>query len=501
MPRLLTLVFTVLLLLATARADVRLPAVLSSHLVLQQKTIVRLWGWAYEGETVLVETSWGEHAQAVANPLGQWEVLIPTPAARPLSEGLHPENITFTVPKENSVQLQDLLIGEVWLCSGQSNMVMMLGPDFPQGNNDWYGERFWTQAGPPSPRPGLRVFNVEKTTRATPQDDCKGVLPDHVILPKNPAGLRPEPFTGWQAYSPETAPFVSAVAYYFGTALQDKLNVPVGLVVSAVGGSRIEAWISLPALRGVAGHADDESKLHRMGTAALFNGMIAPLTPFTFRGVTWYQGESNSGETARATAYGPLLEALIKDWRQSFGQPDLPFEIVQLAGWGKPTAAPADSNPAVVREAQADVASRVPGCRLAVAIDLGATTIHPPNKRDVGHRLAAQALDQTYGVPTVSSGPVYERMQPEGAALRLHFSHTEGGLVAHDGALKHFAIAGADGHFVWATAVIDGETVLVSAPEVPAPTQVHYAWATQPAGCNLYNGAGLPAAPFRAPRR
>ena len=500
MQRTLTLVFA-LLLLTSVRADVRLPAVLSSHLVLQQKSVVRLWGWAYEGETVLVETSWGEQAQAVANSRGQWEVLIKTPAAHPLSEGLHPEHITFTVPKENAVQIQDLLIGEVWLCSGQSNMVMMLGPDYPAGNNNWYGEKFWVQAGPPAPRPGLRIFNVEKTTLAEPQDDCKAVLPDHVILPKNPDGLTPEQRIGWQSYSLDTAPYFSAVAYYFGAALQEKLNVPVGLVVSAVGGSQIEAWISLPALRTVAGHADDASKVHRMGTAALFNGMIAPLAPFTFRGVTWYQGESNADTTARATAYGPLLEALIKDWRQAFDQPALPFEIVQLAGWGKPSATPADSNPALVREAQADVARRIPGCQLAVAIDLGAITIHPPNKRDVGLRLAAQALDKTYGVPTVSSGPVFGRLVSEGRALRLHFTHTEGGLVARDGALKHFALAGADGHFVWAQAVIDGDTVVVSSPEVLDPTQVRYAWATQPEGCNLYNGAGLPAAPFRAQSR
>ncbi|MCX6937965.1 MAG: sialate O-acetylesterase [Verrucomicrobia bacterium] len=497
----LGLFVSTLLLITSAKADVRLPAVLSSNLVLQQKSTVRLWGWAYEGETVLVETSWGEHAKATADKRGQWQVLIKTPAARPLNEGLRPEHITFTVPKENAVQIQNLLIGEVWLCSGQSNMCMMLGPDYPKGNNDWYGDTFWTQAGPPAPRPGLRVFNVEKTTRAEPQDDCKGVLPDHVILPKNPDGLMPEPRAGWQSYTPETAPYISAVAYYFGAALQEKLNVPVGLVVSAVGGSQIEAWISLPSLRTVAGHADATSKVHRMGTAALFNGMIAPLAPFTFRGVIWYQGESNSDTTARATAYGPLLETLVRDWRQAFDQPDLPFKIVQLAGWGKPSATPADSNPALVREAQAEVARRIPGCQLAVAIDLGANTIHPPNKRDVGLRLAAQALDKTYGVPTVSSGPVFERLETEGRALRLHFTHTEGGLVARDGALKHFALAGADGQFVWAQAVIDGDTVLVSSPEVPAPTQVRYAWATQPAGCNLYNGAGLPAAPFRAQSR
>ena len=494
----LTLFVSSLIFVTTVRADVRLPAVLSSHLVLQQKSTVRLWGWAYEGETVLVETSWGEHAQTVANSRGQWEVLIKTPAAHPLNEGLHPEHITFTVPKENAVQIQDLLIGEVWLCSGQSNMCMMLGPDYPAGNNNWYGEKFWIQAGSAIPRPGLRIFNVEKTTRTELQDDCKAVLPDHVILPKNPDGLMPEPRTGWQSYTPDTAAYFSAVAYYFGAALQEKLNVPVGLVVSAVGGSQIEAWISLPTIRTVAGHADAASKVHRMGTAALFNGMIAPLAPYTFRGVIWYQGESNSDTTARATAYRPLLETLIRDWRRAFDQPELPFFIVQLAGWGPPSSTPADSNPALVREAQAEVANHIPGCQLAVTIDLGANTIHPPNKRDVGLRLAAQTLDKTYGVPTVSSGPAFERLENEGRALRLHFTHTEGGLVARDGALKHFALAGADGHFVWAQAVIDGDTVLVSTPEVPVPTQVRYAWATQPDGCNLYNGAGLPAAPFHA---
>lgn len=489
-----------LLFPVAANADVRLPSVLSSHSVLQQNATVRLWGWAYEGETVLVETSWGEQAQTVANSHGQWQVLLKTPAARRLSEGLHPESITFTVPKENSVQIQDLLIGEVWLCSGQSNMCMMLGPDYPEGNNGWYGEKFWMKAPPTAPRLGLRIFNVEKNTQAMPQDDCKSVLPDHILLPKNQEGLMPVPYTGWQAYSAETAPYISAVAYYFGAALQNKLDVPVGLVVSAVGGSQIEAWISLPALQTVAAQANAETKLHRMGKAALFNGMIAPLTQMTLRGVVWYQGESNSGDPIRASAYGPLLETLISDWRNAFGDAKLPFEIVQLAGWGKPSAEPTDSNPALLREAQADVVNRVPGCNLAVAIDLGETRIHASNKRDVGHRLALQALDKTYGIPAVSSGPVFERLQLEGRALRIFFSHAESGLVGHGGALKHFALAGADGHFVWAHAVIDRDTVVVTAPEVPTPTQVRYAWATQPEGSNLYNGAGLPAAPFRAPR-
>lgn len=489
----------------SARADVRLPSVLGDHMVLQQQSEVTFWGWAYEDETIIIETSWGVKLQTIADAKGEWRVKVKTPAARPLNEGLHPEAITFTVPGENQVQIKDVLIGEVWLCSGQSNMSMMLGPDYPPGNNDWYGEKFWKQGLAKTVRPSLRVFNVEKTASARPQDDCKGVLPDHILLPVNAEGLTPDVRSGWQICNHDTAPYISAVAYYFGAKLQDALNVPMSLVTSDVGGTPIESWISLDALRQLPGQAQAATRVHRNGAAALFNGMIAPLTPMTFRGVIWYQGESNAGDSE--SEYAALLKTLIADWRGRFDRANLPFGIVQLANYGGPAH---DSKPALLRAAQSAVAGEVPGTGLAVTIDLGNGSIHPPDKCAVGNRLALWARAQVYGETNlVFQSPVNKSCTAAGASIRIHFDTAGVPLMvgqkndldevkpAPDEKLKWFEIAGADGKFIPADAVIDGDSVLVSAPGISAPTAVCYAWADNPQGCNLYNESGLPAVPFR----
>jgi sialate O-acetylesterase len=488
----------------SAQADVRLPAVLGDHMVLQQQCEVTLWGWAYAGESVLIETSWGVKTQTSANASGTWRVTVRTPAARPLSQGLHRETISFTVPGENSVQLKDLLIGEVWLCGGQSNMTMMLGPDYPAGNNGWYGDKFWPEELPRTDRPALRVFNVEKTARAEPQDDCKGVLPDHIFLPKNAEGLTADLRTGWQISSRDTAPFFSAVAYYFGVKLQETLNVPVGLVTSSVGGSPIEAWMSVEALRRLPAYAQATNKVHRNGPAALYNGMLAPLTPMTLRGAIWYQGESNAG--ASTADYAALLTALIADWRAHFGK-ELPFGIVQLANYGEPWRG---TRATLVREAQAAVAAQTPGVGLAVAVDLGEVRIHPPDKRNVADRLARWARAKVYGdTKLVFQSPLYKSCAVSGGKIRLQFDTGGARLMvgqlddlhtvreASGQKLQGFELAGGDGKFVTADAVLEGDQVVLSAAEVPSPTMARYAWATNPQGCNLYNHAGLPAAPFR----
>ena len=452
---------------------------------------------------MIVETSWGVKTQVVAEAHGEWRVKVKTPAARPLNQGLHPEEITFTVPDENMVQIKDILIGEVWLCSGQSNMTMMLGPDYPEGHNGWYGDKFWREESRKTDRPAIRVFNVEKTARAVPQDDCKAVLPDHITMPKNAAGLAPDLRTGWQICSHDSAPYVSAVAYYFAVRLQEKLNVPVGLVTSDVGGSPIEAWISLDALHRLPAYAQATNKVHRLGPAALFNGMIAPLTPMTVRGVIWYQGESNVRSSS--TNYADLLKTLIADWRGQFSQ-NLSFGIVQLANYGDSST---DTKAALVREAQAEVAAAVPDAGLAVAIDLGEVRIHPPDKRDVANRLALWARAKIYGeTDLVYQSPSYQSHTVEAGKIRVRFD-TGGSPImvgkmddfgsvkpTPNEKLRWFEIAGADGQFVPADAVIDGDSVLVSSPEVCKPTSVRYAWSTNPQGCNLYNQAGLPACPF-----
>ena len=499
-----------LLLVATSpiHADVRLPSVLSDRMVLQQNCEVALWGWAYAGETVLIETSWGVKTQVVATVQGEWRVRVKTPAARPIDQGLHPEEITFTVPEENSVQIKGILIGEVWLCSGQSNMTMMLGPDYPAGHNGWYGDKYWPEESAKTDRPAIRVFNVEKTARAVPQDDCKAVLPDHITLPKNAEGLAPDLRTGWQISTRETAPYISAVAYYFAVRLQETLKVPVGLVTTAVGGSPIQAWMSLDALHQLPAYSQTTNRVHRLGAAALFNGMIAPLTPLTVRGVLWYQGESNVGDSA--ANYAGLLKTLIADWRGRFGQ-SLPFGIVQLANYGKPWS---DTRAALVREAQAAVAAEMPDTGLAVAIDLGEERIHPPDKRDVASRLALWARARIYGETNlICVSPRYQSHRVAGNTLRIRLD--TGGVALMSAQLKSsgeiqptpqdplrgFHIAGADGKWVPANAAIDGADVVISSPEVPAPMAVRYAWATNPQGCNLYNAAGLPASPFRTEAR
>ena len=491
------IVLSILLLaVPVVHGDVRLPSVLGDRMVLQQKAEVTLWGWAYDGEKVVVETSWGAKAETVANTRGEWSVTVNTPAARPLSQGLHPEHIDFRVPDENAVQIKDVLIGEVWLCSGQSNMTMMLGPDYPPGHNNWYGDKYWNEESARTTRPAVRLFNVEKTAAAAPCADCNPVLPDHITLPKDANGLNPELRTGWQVCSPETAPYFTAVGYYFGAMLQEKLGVPVGLIASSVGGSPIEAWIPLDSLRKIPRYADAATRVHRVGKAALFNGMIAPLSQTVLRGVLWYQGESNAGQTSEN--YAILLKTLIADWREQFHQPALPFGIVQLANYGKPVSPLAESKAAPIREAQALVAETVPAVGMAVAIDLGEERIHPPNKREVAQRLALWARAEVYGERgLVYRSPRYRSHQVKGSSIRVQLDSGGAPLKTSADAVIGFELAGADGHWFPAKARIDGDNVIVSASEISTPLAIRYAWADNPAGCNLYNEAGLPCVPFR----
>lgn len=490
-----------LLMAVSAVADVRLARIFSDHAVLQQRRPVPVWGTAQPGEKVIVEFR-RQKVSTVANDNGEWRVTLkPMPAGGPFQ---------MTVRGNNTVVLNDVLVGEVWICSGQSNMEWPVA----WSNN---AEQEIAQAN----YPHIRLFMVPKAVSDRPLKDLNG--------------------GAWHACSPETVRNFSAVGYFFARELHRALKVPVGVIQSAWGGTPAESWTSKPTLMAnpslryllenwrraeanypqamenyqkqlaeweeAAAQARAEGKpepkkpdppqdprTNPWKPSGLFNAMIAPIVPYAIQGAIWYQGESNAG---RAYEYRTLFPAMIQDWREAWAQDDFPFLFVQLANFMAVKPEPGESAWAELREAQTMTLS-LPKTGMAVAIDIGdANDIHPRNKQDVGKRLALNALAIAYGKKVVYSGPIYERMKREGNAIRLYFTHVDGGLMTPNGEpLKGFAIAGADRKFVWAEARIEGDTVLVSSPQVPEPVAVRYAWADNPV-CNLYNRAGLPASPFR----
>jgi len=485
----------------SVRGAVRLPAILGSGMVLQQDSDLCIWGWARPGEQVTVRLA-GQDGKATAGPDGQWTVtLLPLTAGGPYQLAVQGAG--------EALVLDDVLVGEVWLCSGQSNM--------------WWPVKLCA-AGEQETReanwPRIRLFTAPVKPCLKPQQDVKGQ---------------------WTACTPDSVKDFSAVAYYFGRYLHRELGVPIGLIHSSVGGTRIEAWTSREALEAdpmnqpmlqqwdtrVAKYPQQaqekyqrkllkwEQKVQQAqtqfqpapqkpdpptppeedanGPTVLYNGMIAPLTPLAIRGVIWYQGESNA---SNAWAYRTLLPMMIHDWRQRWGRGDFPFLQVQLANFGPRQ----DDQPpmwAELREAQLR-SLEVVNTAMAVAIDIGdANDIHPPNKQDVGKRLALAALATVYGKDAAFSGPIYRSMRVDGDSIVLSLDHVEGGLTSRDGQpLTGFAIAGEDRSFVDAQARIEGHTVVVSSPRAPRPVAVRYGWANNPP-CNLYNAAGLPASPFR----
>lgn len=483
----------------TAFANVRLPSLFSDHAVLQQGAPVPVWGWADPGEEVTVAAA-GQTRTTKAGADGAWRVTL---------DALKPgATLTLTVKGKNTLTVQDVLVGEVWLGSGQSNMAMTVNRC-----NDYTNEMAAANL------PQIRMFTVDRVVGKTPQSDVKGQ---------------------WVVCAPSTVGGFSATAYFFGRDLHRKLSVPVGLINSSWGGTPVEAWTSadalaaVPALKPVTdlwaertAKSWDEAKamaafdkqlaawkenvkkakaagkepprapkkpvdprLDSHHPANLFNAMIAPLIPYAIKGAVWYQGESNANDLT-AALYGLQLETLIQDWRKRWGS-EFPFAWVQL-----PNYRSSDRNWPLVREGMLH-ALKVPKTGMATTMDIGETgDIHPKNKQDVGRRLAFWALGTVYGQQVASiSGPLFAGSEIKGSEVVCSFTHADGGLVAKDGALKGFVIAGADQKWVPAQAKIAGSTVVVSSPDVKAPAAVRYAWAADPA-CNLFNGAGLPASPFR----
>jgi len=464
-----------LLLSVPGWAAIRLPKVFSDHMVLQREAPVKLWGWAGPGEQVVVEFA-GQGHSATANREGKWQVTL---GAMPASgEG---RDLVVSSGRSAEVVLRDVLVGDVWLSCGQSNMMFSLA-------NADTGERAIADS---ANYPGLRLFNVVGDPRAKQAaEDIKG---------------------DWKISSPASSRSFSAVSYFFGRHLHKHLDVPIGMI-NVVAIVPAEAWVDPQTLAAdpfLKPLFDDALQV----AGKSYHGMIAPIQPFTIRGVIYYQGEYNAG---RARQWRRLFPALIRSWRSTWGQGEFPFLAVQLPAFYrhvKEKDARLDMPPkqiaslhqpgaeehwAEFRDAQLFVWQTVPKTGLAVTIDVGdPSDVHPSNKEPVGDRLALQARSLAYGETITAFGPVFRGLETKGRELVLKFDYVGTGLRAAGERLVGFELAGRDQKWGWADARIEGETVIVSAGEIEEPVYVRYAWANYPR-YSLFNAEGLPASPFRA---
>ncbi|MBP7747648.1 MAG: sialate O-acetylesterase [Phycisphaerae bacterium] len=508
--RCLTACLTLLLVALPAMADVRLPHVIGDNMVLQRDVPVPIWGWAAPGEKVTVRL--GEQSlNAVADAAGAWQVKLPALTAG----GPH----DLVVTGQNTITLKNILVGEVWICSGQSNMEMGI-------NQVQDAEKEIAAANYPE----IRTFQVPHRPAGQPLPDVDAEW--RVCTPDNiKVGI-------WGGFS--------ATAYFFGRELHRELKVPVGLICTSWGGTRIEPWTppcgfaDLPKLEPIKQEiaaADAEYRAavssalgpidawvtaaraalsaekplppapawprhglaHEGRPTGLYNGMVHALVPFALRGAIWYQGESNAAG-GDGMLYFEKMKALIGGWRSVWGQDDFPFYYVQIAPFRYQKIQKAIAPTAIPEVWQAQTAAlAIPNTGMAVTTDItDLDDIHPKNKQEVGRRLALWALANTYGQKNlVYSGPLYKSMAVEGNKIRVSFDHVGGGLAARDDKpLTWFEIAGADQKFVKAEARIDGATVVVSSDAVAAPVAVRFGWSME-AEPNLMNKDGLPASPFR----
>ncbi|MBI1246679.1 sialate O-acetylesterase [bacterium] len=419
----------------TAWAEVTLPKIFGTNMVLQQEQPIHIWGWAAPGEEVSVDLA-GATASTKADNQGNWHTELPARKA----DG---KSLTLTVSGSNKITMDNILMGEVWLGSGQSNMEWRVS-----GVNDAQKEIA------DSSNPELRLFLVQRAKSEEPAKDVVGQ---------------------WQVSSPETVPAFSATAYFFARELQKELKVPVGIIASSWGGTRIEPWT--PA--------------NGKG-AVLYNAMIHPLAPFSIRGVIWYQGESNVMSNA-GLKYYDMKKQLIDDWREVWGNDEISFYYVHIGPW---SGRYAPGELPKLWEAQTKSLT-LPHTGMAVITDAidNLADIHPKSKQVVGKRLALWALAKDYGRDITYSGPLYKSMDVEGNKIRLHFAYAKGLAARDDKPLSEFMIAGADDKYVPAEATIDGDTVVVHADGISDPKNVRFGW-HKTCDPNLVNGAGLPAAPF-----
>lgn len=438
--------------------EVRLPSVISSNMVLQQNASVRLWGWAAPNEKIKVHLPWSNTVDStVASGNANWSINIKTPAAG--------GPYTITIHGRNIIKLENVMIGEVWVCSGQSNM-------------EWNGNmklKDILEELPVAKNPNIRLFHITKTTSTTPQDNCPGE---------------------WKVCDSASLHSFSAVGYFFGKKLQKDLNVPIGLINTSWGGTPAEVWtpealISNDATLKAAAtrQGANNGRPHLPGYT--YNAMIAPITQYAIAGAIWYQGESNAGTSA---SYTQLMSTMIGAWRKAWGN-EFPFYFVQIA----PYRYGANLNGALLREAQTATLS-VPRTGMAVITDLvdDTTNIHPQNKHDVGLRLANIALTENYKkTGIVAQSPLYDRMEKNGSKIVIHFKNADGGLkVKGSKKASEFYIAGEDHVFVPAEVKVDGDKVIVSAKGVKQPEAVRFGFTNTAMG-NLFNSAGLPVGPFR----
>jgi len=501
-----------------------LPHIFGDNMVLQSDKPVPVWGWAGKGEAVKVKFG-GQEKSAAADNDGKWMVRLDAMPANKTAQEL-------TVTAENTLTFKNVLVGEVWICSGQSNMEFGVG-----GSVNGQAEVKAADI------PLIRHIKIPYVHYSYPQNDCNAA---------------------WQVAAPATIGGCTAAGFFFARELVKELDVPVGLIDSNWGGTLIEPWTcregfaSVPELKDIskridAAYPDSEAGQKQFqeylakvkdwlpqaekavaakqcpppipaepsGVAGdqqqptrLFNGKIAPLVPYAIRGALWYQGESNGGE---GESYVHKTKALVGGWRQVWKQGDFSFYWVQLANFqhSDPNKPEMGDGWARLREAELK-ALAIPNTGMAVIIDIGGPKdsnnigdIHPKNKQDVGKRLAAWALAKDYGKKIEYSGPLYQKCAVEGNKMRILFDHAEGGLLvgeksglepvqpAADAKLNWISIAGEDKKFYWADAVIDGKTLLVSSEKVPNPVAVRYAFTMNPQGAHLYNKEGFPASPFR----
>ena len=441
----------------------------SDHVVLQQQEKVDIWGTSAPGEKITVSGSWGKNTSASTDASGNWKVKLATPKAG----GPYMINIKS---KDSNIVVQDVLIGEVWLASGQSNMDIPL-KGWPPGDTILNSKEEISKAN----YPNIRLFKVPFGISTTPLDSVKG---------------------NWNASSPKTAGDFSAVAYFFARKLYQELHVPIGIIQSSIGGTPAEAWTSKGYLEKIGDfnktieeqeqpqNKAEKSKLNSNSPTVLFNAMINPLIPYTIIGIIWYQGESNVG---RAEQYKKLFPNMIQDWRSKWHE-ELPFYFVQLAPYIYKDPKQTEQSPKL-RDAQR-YGLKLPKTGMVSTLDIGyLKTAHPPNKQEVGSRLARFALANQYGRNLVVSGPLFKKAIRSGNKLIVDFEFIGSGLLASDKGLTNFEIAGADKIFVPARAKIVDNKVVVSSTEVANPMYVRYAW-TDSSAATLFNKEGLPASTF-----